>query len=54
MHLYPSSPYKEQTCSTYFYTNLQIWHTMNKIRLLTKGELPKAIELSWQVFTITS
>lgn len=27
---------------------------MNKIRLLTKGELPKAIELSWQVFTITS
>lgn len=37
-----------------FYTNLQIWHTMNKIRLLTKGELPKAIELSWQVFTITS
>lgn len=54
MHLYPSSPYKEQTCSTYFYTNLQIWHTMNKIRLLTKDELPKAIELSWQVFTITS
>ena len=27
---------------------------LNKIRLLTKGELPKAIELSWQVFTITS
>lgn len=27
---------------------------MNKIRLLTKDELPKAIELSWQVFTITS
>ena len=23
MHLYPSSPYKEHTCSTYFYTNLQ-------------------------------
>ena len=54
MHLYPSPPYKEHTCSTYFYTNLQIWHTMNKIRLLTKDELPKAIELSWQVFTITS
>ena len=26
---------------------------MNNIRQLTKDEYPKAIELSWQVFTIT-
>ena len=45
MHLYPSSPYKEHTCSTYFYT-----------KLLQKREMRKdiVIELSYKGFSRAS